>query len=72
MSSRPGASNAAHANFDGGRTEPMSTATRRFPCPVIKRHIIQVRKLTEDRYSIDTNMRLPGNADVTGRLIGDR
>jgi hypothetical protein len=37
---------------------------------VIKRHIIQVRKLTEDRYSSGTNMRLPGNADATGRPIG--
>lgn len=27
----PGASNAAHANFEGGRTEPISTATTRVP-----------------------------------------
>lgn len=32
---------------------------------MIKRHIIHVRKLTEDRYSSGTNMRLPGNADAT-------
>lgn len=30
--SRPGASNAAHAKFEGGRTEPISTATTRTPC----------------------------------------
>src|SRR5262249_9328825 len=33
MTSRPGASNAAHANFDGGRTDPISTATTRVPMP---------------------------------------
>ena len=29
--SRPGASNAAHANLEGGRTEPISNATSRVP-----------------------------------------
>jgi hypothetical protein len=45
----PGGSNAAHANLDGGRTEPISTATTRVPMPVIKRHMIRICKLTGDR-----------------------
>jgi hypothetical protein len=32
---------------------------------VIKRHIIRVCKLTEDRRSSGMNMRLRGNADAT-------
>src|SRR5215472_10095334 len=33
MKCRPGASSATHANFDGGRVEPISTATTRVLMP---------------------------------------
>jgi hypothetical protein len=46
--SRPGASNAAHANLEGGRVEPVSTATSRVLMSSDQRPVTRVCKLTED------------------------
>jgi hypothetical protein len=54
-----------HANFDGGAANRYRPLPGGFPCPGIKRPIIEVRKLIEDRYSSGPNKRLPGNADAT-------